>query len=85
MKDVVVFEYLISNQERFKQTNRWLIDEKLKLFGIHSPLFHDDIEDEYNRILNNLIVVETSLNTGADYETISIVLEELKLKEFLSV
>lgn len=78
-----IIEYLVKNKEHFKESHQWLVDEKMKLFGIHSPLFHDDIEKEHNEMLNSLIITEVSASLGADYESICVVLEDLNLKEFL--
>ena len=83
MREALI-DYLLDNREYFQEKYKSLIDKKKKLKQNESVFFHSDIDSEFIRSIIQSMSVELCKATGADMETVMIVLEEMNAEEFFN-
>ncbi len=77
-----VIEFLIDNQDYFKKKYSSLFSKKNDLKKKEPRVFHDDIDEQLKSSIIAQMSDEISVATGADMETIMIVLEDMNMEEF---
>jgi phenylpyruvate tautomerase PptA (4-oxalocrotonate tautomerase family) len=78
-----VIEYLIDNRDYFIEKTSDLVDKRESEKKSLSYLFHEDIDEDFLEAVTERISGDITKATGADMESIMIVLEEMNLGEYL--
>ena len=77
-----LIEYLLDNQLYFKDKYQTLFSKRDDLKASIATVFHSDIDSDLKNLLVQDMSIELSRATGADIETIMIVLEDMNMGEF---
>lgn len=78
-----LIEYLIDNKDYFKDKYKDKIDRLDKAKETNDNVFHEEIDKQFRSVIIRSMVDELSSYSGADAETILIVLEDMNLTEYL--
>lgn len=81
MNDTLI-QYLIDNHQYFREKYKDLLCEKKSIKAKEHVVFHDDIDLEFKSVVIRSMSGEIALATGADMESIMIVLEDMNIMEF---
>lgn len=78
MKEDLI-DFIIDNREYFKDKYKNLYDNMAMIKTEQDEVFYVDIEKDLSRTIRDSMSSELARSTGADMETIMIVLEEVNL------
>lgn len=81
MKEQLI-DYLIDNQGYFKEKYKSLFDKEKALKTEEATVFHPDIDYSLQTVIYSSMSNELARATGADMETIMIVLEDMNMETY---
>lgn len=78
-----VLDWIVENADLIRSQAAYISDRRDELLEEEPQEFHDDINQEYKEAIENIVKREIQTNFQVDPETVSIVLQDHNILEYL--